>query len=78
VGGVARHYVNRLPTPLKQLLMSDLRLNATAQVLKQLSSELGKAETQEKLAEARRHVEEAEAVLGDVLDSIDESNTRPH
>jgi len=58
--------------------MSDLRLNATAQVLKQLSSELGKDETQEKLAEARRHVEEAEAVLGDVLDSIDGSNTRPH
>ena len=75
-GGVAPNHVNRPLTPLERLLLSDLRLNATAAVLKHVSGELGKEETRQKLTEAGRHVEEAEAMLADVLDSMSESKPR--
>jgi len=69
--------VNHPLTALERLLLSDLRLNATAAVLKHVSAELSKDETREKLAEAGRRVEEAEAMLGDVLDSMNEQKARP-
>ena len=75
-GGVAPDHVNRPLTPLERLLLSDLRLNATSAVLKHVSEELGKDDARQKLAEAGRRVEEAEAMLSDVLDSMSESRTR--
>ena len=68
--------MNRPLTPLERLLLSDLRLNATAAVLKHVSAQLGKEEARQKLTEAGRHVEEAEAMLANVLDSMSESRTR--